>query len=60
MKECSYRFVYKSPDRYHIQLDSRSNRLVDQIRPLFDLMSESNVSRFASNPLTDYVKGCCA
>jgi hypothetical protein len=56
MKECSYKLVYMSPDLHHIQLDSRSNRLLDQIPEVYDLGCESNVQYFASNPLTDCVK----
>ena len=56
MKEYSYKLVYMLTDHHRTQLNSYSNRLVDQIHPLFGLMYESIVQRFVSNPLIDYVK----
>jgi len=56
MKEYSYKLVCMLTDPHHTQLNSYSNRLVDQLHPLFDLKYESIVQRFASNPLIDYVK----
>ena len=56
MKEYSYKLVCMWTDHHRTQSDSYSNRLLDQIHPLFGLMYESIVQRFVSNPLIDYVK----